>query len=217
MQIAFVVILMMTLLAASISFTVMGLRHWAHTKSLARHAHKRGILFSREDPFDIPIRFGEFAIISCGHSPRAYNVMHGQLGRWGVRAFTFRYEVGHGTRRTARHYGIVVVEMNCELSDVLMWNTSVDDQVPLEVRNSNGQVLCWSFVGSKKMADVVSSSALGLGEKGLSIQIRENYLMLAMPDFGSGQWDYTSWIDEVLAVPAALETSNERLIRSLIN
>ena len=211
MQIAFVVILMLTLLAASISFTVMGLRHSAHTRFLAQNAHKRGILFSREDPFDVPVRFGEFAIISCGHSPRAYNVMHGQLEHWPVRAFTFRYEVGHGTKRTTRHYGIVVVEFNNKLPDVIMWSTVVDDQAPLEVRNSVGNVLCWSFAGSKKVADAVAGSAIALGEKGLGIQIRGDLLMLSMLDTGSRQWDYTSWVDEVMAVPAALEASAERL------
>ncbi len=189
----------------------MGLRRSAHTKSLARHAHKWGIRFSSEDPFDIPVRFGEFALISCGHSPRACNVMHGRLREWPVRAFTFHYEAGHGTKRTTRHYGVVVVELSTKFPDVLMWNTTIDDQAPLEVRNSDGHVLCWSFVGSKKVADAVSDSALAMGEKGLGIQIRGDILMLSMPDFGSGQWDYTTWVDEVLAIPTALQVSYDKL------
>lgn len=215
MQIAFVAILIVALLLALISFTIMGLKHLAHMKALARYAHQRGIHFSREDPFDVPIRYGQFAIISCGHSPRAYNVMYGQLGRWAGRAFTFRYEVGHGTRRTTRHYGIVVLEINpsdgSDLPGVLMWNNGDDQQAPLEVRYGEGDVLCWRFVGNADLAEVLAQSAPALGKKGLNMQIRGNLLMLAMPAFGPGQWDYASWIDEALSIPAALEANAEKL------
>ncbi len=205
MQYAFVGILVVTLLASLISFTIMGLKRSARTRVLAKDSHKRGFRFSREDPFNVPVRFGEFAIISCGHSPRAYNVMYGRLGNWSIRAFSFRYEVGHGTRRLTRRYGIVVISTEHKLPGVLMWNDGDADQSPLEVKHGEGHIECWSFVGNSKLAEVLGKKAASLGERGLGMQIRGGLLMLSVPALETEQLDYASWIDDAMVIPAAME------------
>jgi len=202
MQIAFMAILVVAFLAAVVSFTVIGLRHSAHTKTLSNYAHRRGVLFSHEDPFEIPLRYSQFAIISCGHSPRAYNVMYGQLGHWPGRAFTFRYEVGHGTRRLSRRYGIIVLELGQALPDVLMWNQADKPQAPLEVRAGDKNCDDWTFVGDGDLARTLSRSAQALKDRGLNIQVSGRSLMLAMPAQGSEKWDYADWLDDALSIAA---------------
>jgi hypothetical protein len=203
-QIAFVAILIVALFVAVVSFTVIGLRHSAHTKALAGYAHERGMLFSHEDPFEIPLRYAQFEIISCGHSPRAYNVMYGQLGHWPGRAFTFRYEVGHGTRRMSRRYGVVVLELGQNLPDVLMWSRADEQQAPLDIRM--GQESCgdWTFLGNGDLAKTLAHYAESLARRGLNIQVRSHSLMLAMPAEGSEKWDYADWLDEALAIADAV-------------
>ena len=198
------VILVIALLAAMISFVVMGIRHLGRARVLARHSHERGLRFSREDPFNIPKRYRDFALISCGHSPRACNVSHGRIDLWNVRAFDFRYEVGHGTRRMTCHYSAIIIDTRIDLPDVLMWNDADAEHAPLGVREGDGRVDCWCFTGSCALADVLKNAADSLAPEGLSMQVRGPMLMLTLPAIHRRQWDYTVWMDAAMQFPGIL-------------
>jgi hypothetical protein len=119
---AFEYLLIAVLVAAVISFVVMGLAKVRRSRSLARAAHQRGNRFFRDDPFDVPRRYAKFALISSGHSPCAHNVTDGRLGGRSARAFDFRCELGHGTRRITRHYSVLVVGAAECPHRLLMWS-----------------------------------------------------------------------------------------------
>ena len=210
MQIAFMATLVIALVAAMISFVVMGTRHLGRSRTLARHSHERGMRFSREDPFGVPERYRDFALISCGHSPRACNVSHGQIDSWNVRAFDFRYEVGHGTRRMTCHYSVIVIDTQIDFPNVLMWSDADAEHAPLEVRRSDGHVDCWCFTGSGALADVLRNAAGSLVAEGLSMQVRGSMLMVALPAFHRRGWDYTVWMDTAMKLPCILRDSREQ-------
>lgn len=175
----FVIILVVALLAAMVSFVVMGIFHEKRTRMISADAFGRSFRFSREDPFDIPQRYRDFALISCGHSPRAFNVSYGQVDSWTLRSFDFRYEVGHGTRRMSRLYNVTVVDTQLELPDVMMWNDSDGDNAPLEIRQVDGHVGGWSFTGDAQLADWLCDFAQKEGCRNLSLQTVNNSLLLS--------------------------------------
>jgi hypothetical protein len=183
--------MVVALLATVVYIVVLGIRQWLQARKLSELAGKRSLRFSRDDPFDLPEALAEFALMKCGHSCRASNVAYGRLDELAVRAFTFRYEVGHGTRRMTRHYGVVVADVARELPELLMWNQHDADHAPADFHQTDRQVDCWTYTGNNVLADIVSDSAGALGEKGLSVQVRGKTVMLALP----GRQDYTAWLD----------------------
>lgn len=204
MQIAFMATLVIALLAAMISFVVMGIHHLGRARVLARCSHEQGMRFSREDPFNIPKRYRDFALISRGHSPRACNVSHGRIDSWNVRAFEFRYEIGHGTRRLTCHYSAIIIDTQIDLPDVLMWNDADAEHAPLAVREGDGRVDCWCFTGNRELAEVLKNATDSLAAEGLSMQVRGAMLMLALPAIHRQQWDYTGWLDAAMQLPGIL-------------
>jgi len=174
-----VVILVVALIAAVISFVVMGVFHEKRTRKISAMAFARSARFSREDPFDIPQRYRDFVLISCGHSPRAFNVTYGQVDFWTLRSFDFRYEVGHGTRRLSRLYSVVVIDTHLKLPDVMMWNDSDSDNAPLEIMQIDGHIGRWSFAGDAKFAAKLCDFAQKDGFENLSLQIYNNTLLLS--------------------------------------
>ena len=185
------VILVVALIAAVISFLVMGIFHEKRTRELSAMAFGRDARFSREDPFDIPQRYRDFVLISCGHSPRAFNVAYGQVECWTLRSFDFRYEVGHGTRRMSRLYGVVVIDTQLKLPDVMMWNDSDSDNAPLEIRQVDGHIGRWSFAGDAKFAGQLSDFLREEVFENLSLQIYDNTLLLSQVAGAKSGGSYT--------------------------
>jgi len=180
-QAAFTWMLIGVLVASVVSFLVMGLVQFGRTNSLARKAHQMRMKFSSSDPFDVPCRYGQFALIANGHSGRANNVTYGRLEGWPVRAFDFRYEVGHGTRRLTRHYSVVVAETELDLPPVLMWNERDIEGSPMAVRQSSGRLAWWFYVGSDALAATLEEECRPLADQGVSVQICGSTLMLCAP------------------------------------
>lgn len=176
---AFVAILIVALIAAVIFFVMMGISHEKRTRKLSAMAFVRSARFSREDPFDIPQRYRDFVLISCGHSPRAFNVTYGQVDRWTLRSFDFRYEVGHGTRRMSRLYSVVVIDTQMQLPNVMMWNDSDSDNAPLEIRQVDGHIGRWSYAGDAEFAAELCNFAQKDGFENLSLQIYNDTLLLS--------------------------------------
>ena len=71
---AFANLLGVVLVASVAYFVVMGLRQWRRTRRMVCRADAMGFHFGPEDLFDMPTRFGDFALFGIGHSSRAHNV-----------------------------------------------------------------------------------------------------------------------------------------------
>jgi hypothetical protein len=178
---AFEYLLIAVLVAAVVSFVVMGLAKMRRSRWLARAAHQRGNRFFRDDPFDVPRRYAHFALISSGHSPCANNVTDGRLGGRSARAFDFRCELGHGTRRITRHYSVLVVGAADCPQRLLMWSDADAEGAPLVARDAQGHVGGWACTGPADLAALAERACPGLAESGTSIELRDGLLMLAAP------------------------------------
>jgi hypothetical protein len=166
--------------AAVLGLSALGLRQHFRAAALARWAHESGMHFSAEDTFELPRRCAAFALCSAGHSAQARNVTYGRLKGLPVRAFDFRYEVGHGTRRAARHYHVVLVEEGVS-PGVLMWNRRDAASAPPAARVSQGEAADWSFRGDSGQARRLGDLCLPLAGGGVSIEARADGLMLCFP------------------------------------
>ncbi len=180
-QYAFVAVLVGVLLAASISFAVMGFGKVLRRRRLARDAHESGMKFFPDDPYDVPRRYADFAVISSGHSPCANNVTAGRLGGRILRAFDFRCELGHGTRRLTRRYSVVVAETHQVQPSLLMWHSGDADLAPLAARGMQGLVGQWSYRGSRALAEAVESACRHLDQAQSSIEVRGSVVLIASP------------------------------------
>jgi len=223
-QLLFQVLLIGVLAAAVCVFAVMGLLQYYRTRSLGRHANEAGLRFSPADPFRIPCRYADFALIGRGHSVRAENVTYGWLNGWPIRAFDLRYEIGHGTRRITRHYHVFVAETAGALPSVLMWNLHDAEASPLVFRQAGEQKACWDCLGNEKLIDAFVEICRPLADRGLSLQISGLTLMFCMPQ-RSRRGSYSHYLPEVAKIldaagssagvqPATMESSDHRQERS---
>ena len=153
--------------------------------------------FSPEDPFDVARRYGSFALMASGHSPCVYNVTYGRLDGWALRAFDFRYEVGHGTRRATRHYGVIVAESEQTMPDVLMWNEQDWQGAPLVAHLADGQIGGWMYVGDPASAARLAGGCRQGIRDMVSLQTLDRVLMLCMPVKHRKQ-DYTDRLAEAI-------------------
>jgi len=188
---AFFVVVMVSVLVVSVAFfVVMGLRQKRRTEALSRRAHEMGLRFSVTDPFDIPRRYGDFALVANGHGGRAENVAYGRVGAWPLRGFDFRYELGHGTRRVTKLYSVVVVETELHLPTVLMWNDADVEFAPITSRHCDGRLDCWTYAGEETFARVLAGACGDLAGDAASIETRGSVLMLCVPvRAGAGHTD----------------------------
>lgn len=180
-QITLIVLLTAVILAAVISFCVMGIMQYKRARALSRRAHEKSMLFAPDDPFDIACRYADFALVDCGHSPRANNVTYGRYHGWAIREFDFRYEVGHGTQRAARNYHVIIAETETELSSALMWNEISGETVPLAAMRPGSRKGCWVCTGDDAVTDALAEICGDFGERGMSVQILRQSVMLHVP------------------------------------
>ncbi len=180
----FVGLLVGVLAASVLTFVVMGLRRLKRTRRLARAAHEQHRRFFVDDPFDVPGRYGEFALISAGHSPRADNVTDARLFGQAARAFDFRCELGHGTRRSTRHYTVLAAETARPVGRVIMWHDNDAELAPLLARCGEGHVGPWRYAGDAALAATLARAAGELSDADASIEVRDRVVLLAAPAFG---------------------------------
>jgi hypothetical protein len=199
-QYAFVAVLV----AASVSFAVMGLGKVLRRRRLARDAHQRGLRFFPDDPYDVPRRYADFAVISSGHSPCANNVTAGGIAGRTVRAFDFCCELGHGTRRLTRRYSVAVAETHLSQPSLLMWHAGDGELAPLAARDVQGQVGQWGFCGSRELAETVQAACRHLGHAQPSVEIRGSVVLIAVPVRRSIR-QYALALDEVSGIIEALD------------
>ena len=185
MQLLLIAILSMFLLAAVVTFTVMGLAQWKRSRALGRWANHNAMRFSPDDTFDVPNRYGQFALISSGHSPCVHNVTYGRWHGLPVRAFDFHYEVGHGTRRITRRYSVVLVKSDKPLESLLLWRDT--DFARIAQACADGKVSSWSFMGSSAQAHEFARICQDLDRSGACIEVADSTIMFGLP--GSGRYD----------------------------
>lgn len=177
--------------ASVVSFVVMGFRQWRRTNSLARKAYEMKLHFSASDLFDVPRRFGGFALISNGHGPRAYNVTHGHIGKTLVRAFDFRYEIGHATRRMTRHYAVIAVQTRMSMGQLVMWHVDDVQAAPLSNNIGSRRVGQWICRGELELARVMAEANAPLSDQSVSVEVRNDTIMFCLPIERRRQ-DYTA-------------------------
>lgn len=198
-------ILLVCVLGAALAWLAgLGLLQQRRTGALARQAHERSLHFSPEDGFDIPRRCAAFALVSAGHSPQAANVTHGRLRGLPVRAFDFRYEAGHGTRRQTRWYGAVWVETGWPGPAVLVWDPRGDGGLPLACRGGEEACRGWAFRGDRRRAEAVADACAALAQGGLCVEVRDEAVLFCFP-MRRRRDSYMAWLDRAPeAIAAAL-------------
>ena len=182
---------------AAISMAVMGWREHRRANALARKAHEMFMKFSIDDPFDLPRRYSQFAVIAAGHSVRAEHVTHGRLEGVGVRAFALRYELGHGTRRSTRFHGVVAMESHWDLGDVLLWNERQGQAIPVAAQLNDDHLDGWSFRGDKALAERLAECCRSF--RAVSAESRGNTVMVCF----DGR-DYMDRLGDIQAIVRSL-------------
>lgn len=208
-QTVFVALLVGVLVVSVFSFAVMGLRRHRRVAALARRAHQKRMRFSAADPFDVPRRYAAFELVRSGHSPHANNVTYGGLGGWAMRAFDFRYELGHGTRRLTRQYGVVVIETDLPWPGVLMWHEGDLQDGPMAARRCRRRHACWLCGGSEDLTRRLADLCWPLAEHRASVQVCGSILMFCLP--GGGRWpDYTVGLEKIAPILGGLRAGAQR-------
>lgn len=211
MNLIFTLLLGGVLAAAMASFLVMGLLQNRRRTHLARRAHAGDMRFAAEDPFDVVTRYGEFALFAAGHSGRAHNVTHGQVeGGLAVRAFDFRYEVGHGIRREMRRYVVVALEAARPLPGVLMWHESDWEQAPLSAVRADRECEPWRFRGDPAWAEALAAAASAEAPELTGIQTRGELLFCWAPLGRRGERDYRVLPERIATLLQAAREQHEK-------
>lgn len=203
MQTLFTWLLMIVLAGSVLSLLAMGLGLFRRANRLAQQAHQDLMSFATSDPFDIPARYRNLALIHSGHSAHAHNVTYGRLGGWPVRACDFRFEAGHGTRRLSRHYSLALAETDMNLGEVLMWHDQDQDNAPLALRQGVTQQGPWQCVGDLPLAARLAADWPDLPGRPISLQVLGHVLMLCCP-VARGRDDYHALLDVLARVLACL-------------
>jgi hypothetical protein len=180
-QIAFIVLLGLIVAISMVVFAVLGAMHLRRTQHLVQDAHTAGLRFSPEDPFDVPRRYSDFALMHMGHNPRANNVTYGRIGRRPARAFDFRYEAGHGTRRATRQYSVITVDVELPLPFAILWNEADLAAAPLPVLAEGKRIGGWFTIGDEGVARVLVRACAALVDEGISVQTGSGALLFCSP------------------------------------
>ena len=206
-QYAFMAVLVGVLLAAVVSFVALGLSKVRRTARLSRAAHQGGMRFFPDDTAQLVGRYADFAVIGSGHSPCANNITDGRMRGRAFRAFDFRCEIGHGTRRMTRHYSVVVADAQCPPERLLMWNDSDKELAPLAARETDGRLAPWSYRGSARLAARIAAACPALAEGTSSIELRGSTLMVFAVPVRRARAGYAVDLAHVEALLQAVESA----------
>ncbi len=184
MQLAFLVILMGTLVAGMVALSALAVGQRRRRRRLARAAHEMGMNFSSVDPFGLTQRYDAFVLTGAGHSPRAENVIYGRQGGWGVRAYDYRFEAGHGPGRLTRRYCVIVVETGGRLPEAMLWHAADAEAVPLAAQAATSQVGPWLVAAGESSAERLAGAFATFGSEPISIESHDESLMV----FAAVRW-----------------------------
>jgi len=167
----------------------------------SRQSHELAMGFAAEDPFDLPRRYGQFALLGRGHGLRAHDVTYGRYGGRRARCFEVRLEQGHGPHRLIRRASAVAVETDHDLGVVLLWHDRDAEGRELFLPPAAGQVGPWRCCGPAQAVEALAG-ACGLSQgAGASIEVRGGVLLLWVPYLTA---DTTAWLAEAARAVAAL-------------
>jgi hypothetical protein len=202
----FLIILIGALGVGLVVLTWLGLAQRRRRRLLARAAHQMGMKFSPADLFDLTRRYGGFVLASAGHSRRAENVLYGRYAGWPLRAFDFCFEAGHGPRRLARRYSVIVADTDLDLPPALMWHASDDEHPPLAARRSTGQIGAWRVVEGETFAPRLAEAFNSFAEDPMNIQTLGRSVILSL----ATRWEPRALPERIRKAVAALEALRER-------
>lgn len=202
LEIAFSLILVGVLIATVITVVIMGSIQVRRIRLLRKEASRLGMEFSVEDSFQTVFRGRDFDLIRNGHSPHADNVTFGRLEhKYLIRAFDFRYEIGHGTGRITRRYGVLVSEIDRNLPDLLMWHEAYQEDAPWELQTQGSKLDCWQVGGEVDFSRwMVQIGGNYLKENRLSMQTRGRMVMCFSPldDYRKCYSEQIIWLSQFL-------------------
>lgn len=181
MQFAFPLILIVALGAGMVVLAWMGCSRRRRLTALARTAHEMGMRFSPDDPFDLTRHYSGLILASAGHSGRAENVIFGRYDGWALRAFDYYFEVGHGTRRLSRRYGIIAADTDLDLPDVLMWSGDDSEHIPLAVSSPLGRSGRWLIITGMAFAPTLAEAFSNYPDRPIDLQIDNGSVMICSP------------------------------------
>lgn len=210
MHIIFGLILVVFFIAALCVFGVHGWRRVRRERMLAAQAAEMGLKFSREDPFELPMKYAAFSLMNCGHGQNAYNVAHGRAGSLDVQAFDFSYEAGHGFERSTRRYGIIVFAVQSD-ENVAMWPQHIPGNMPFITGDVTGTVGPWCYCGSQRLAENIhaADSNEGLEKAGACVELKDNVMMISIPYRDERKWTYSLWLPGAVKIAKKLAASAE--------
>ncbi|HPS52409.1 MAG TPA: hypothetical protein PLK08_02550, partial [Phycisphaerae bacterium] len=153
MHIIFGLILIAFFIAALCVFGAHGWQMVRRERMLAGQANDAGLKFSREDPFEIPLKYAAFSLMRCGHGQIAYNVAYGRLDSFDVQALDFSYEIGDGFERSTHRYGVIIFAVPV-CGHMLMWpQCKTVHNMPLLTADNIVEVVGpWQYCGSGSLA-----------------------------------------------------------------
>jgi hypothetical protein len=159
----------------------LGLAGRLRQRRMGRLWHELGLKFSAGDPFDVSNRYCQSVLCGAGHSPKAENVAHGRYAGWQLRAFDYRFEVGHGPGRQTRRYTVIVADWDADLPDVLLWNAADAENAPLAARLPCGELGPFLVAHGADFAPALARAFAALEGEPVSIQATRRFLMVWSP------------------------------------
>ena len=203
MQSGFLVILIGALLIGLAVLAWLGVANRLRRRRLARAANELGMSFSPNDPFALAQRHSSFALASAGHSPRAGNVIYGRREGWPVRAFDYHFEAGHGPGRLARLYCVIVVDVEFELPEMLMWHEDDAEDAPLAAQQAPQRVRKWMVTAGGETAAALAEAFEPFADEPVNVETHGGSLMLLWARRWHGR-DLPARMDQAAAALKAL-------------
>jgi hypothetical protein len=89
-----------------------------------------GLTFAEGDPFDIPDSYKRFDWLTEGENQKACNVLYGQIGSLGVKAFDYSYETEDSDdHHTTHSFSAIIVDTNAVFPTLLIRPEGLFDRV----------------------------------------------------------------------------------------
>lgn len=207
MEYIFLTILFGALGAGITVLAWLGLTQRRRRRRLARFAHETDLRFSADATFDLVGRYGDFVLVSAGHSPRVENELAGRRKGWQFRVFDYHFEAGHGPGRVLRRYSVMMADADVDLPRTLLWHGADVQQAPLAARYPSRRAGPWYLIDGQARAEAVAEALGDLADEPVSAQTRGRSVMLCCAR-RLRPADASRWID---AAVTALTAAKDRL------
>lgn len=186
---------------------LMARRHYSRTSDILSYAKEVELDFCREDEIDLSLKYGFLSFFTCGHSPRISNVVQGIIRNYKSCIFDYCYEVGHGTRRLARRYRVVIFEeIDCD-TELLMWSDYDFEAAPLSVRQFFGRFGDWSYTGDSDAAEKIWCKFDDVADLGISFEISSRSISFYLPFVSDDRLALSDFVERCVEVVEELHNT----------